>query len=589
MSSFSHLRRFACAALFFCAARLMAATYFVAPAGNDTAAGTLAAPWKTLGHAASVAVAGDTVEVRGGVYAQRVNFNRSGTAAAPILFRAHAGETPVFHGATITVGSGWQPFFWLHDVSHVTLQGFELRGLRTTQKNRVPMGILVTGSGEGVRLLDNHIHDLGTTYSGKNGGDAHGIAIYGDATAPIRNLVIRGNHLHHLSLGSSEALVLNGNVDGFLVEKNTVADSNNIGIDAIGHEGTCPAPAQDAARNGIIRLNTVYGISSHGNPAYGNEYSAGGIYVDGGRDILIERNTIRECDIGIELASEHAGQGTSRVHVRNNLVYRNRIGGLFMGGYDTARGWTEACRVEHNTFFENDSLQHGNGEIYFQFDVRATTLRNNIIVANAQRLIIGNPFTRNVGNTVNYNLIHSPGTPLWQWKNVNYTGLAAWRTASGQDAASIFAEPLLLAPAVGVFEPRPKSPAIDAGDPTFVAAPGELDHAGHPRVRGTRADIGAREFDLLEFATGGAASETPALLLDAAAGEAHLTVDRRADWANHALVFQIQTSTTLAPDAWSIATDATESAGPTTEQVRFTFTPPASPRWFARVRISVAP
>ncbi|AHF92641.1 polysaccharide lyase [Opitutaceae bacterium TAV5] len=427
-------------ALLLLSARLGAATYGVAPDGDDTAAGSPEAPWRTLGHAALIAAAGDTVEVRGGVYAEQVKFGRSGTADAPIVFRARAGETPVIDGATLTAGPGWSPLLRLHDVSHVTIEGFGLRGLKTDRKNHVPVGILVTGSGEGVRLLDNHIHDLGTTWTGARGGDAHGIAVYGNATAPVRNILIRGNRLHDLRLGSSEALVLNGNVTGFLVEANRVHACNNIGIDLIGHEGTCPDPEQDAAREGIIRMNTVFAIDSFGNPAYGKHRSAGGIYVDGGRDLLIELNTVFDCNIGIELASEHAGRATRRVTVRNNVVSRNHIGGLFMGGYDRQRGRTEACRIERNTFFENDTLGHGNGEIHLQFDVRDTAILHNVIVTGPQALVIGNPYAENTGNTVDHNVVRAPGTPRWRWKNREHAGWRAWREASGQDAHSVFSE-----------------------------------------------------------------------------------------------------------------------------------------------------
>src|SRR3546814_2484589 len=60
-------------------------------------------------------------------------------------------------------------------------------------------------------------------------------------------------------------------------------------------------------RDGLVRGNEVWNVDSYGNPAYGNDRSADGIYVDGGRDILIEGNTIHDVNIGIELASEHAG------------------------------------------------------------------------------------------------------------------------------------------------------------------------------------------------------------------------------------------------------------------------------------------
>ncbi|MFB9615761.1 DUF1565 domain-containing protein, partial [Kutzneria kofuensis] len=44
-------------------------TYYVAPSGNDSAAGTQTAPWASIAHAQAVVQAGDTVYFRGGTYA----------------------------------------------------------------------------------------------------------------------------------------------------------------------------------------------------------------------------------------------------------------------------------------------------------------------------------------------------------------------------------------------------------------------------------------------------------------------------------------------------------------------------------------
>ena len=77
--------------------------------------------------------------------------------------------------------------------------------------------------------------------------------------------------------GSSESVVLNGNIDGFLIAGNRVHDNNNIGIDMIGFEGTAMHPDQDSeknqyeadrVRNGICRDNIIYNISAEGNEAY---------------------------------------------------------------------------------------------------------------------------------------------------------------------------------------------------------------------------------------------------------------------------------------------------------------------------------
>ena len=86
-----------------------------------------------------------------------------------------------------------------------------------------------------------------------DGGNGFGIAVYGtDAKTPISELVIDGNEVHHLQTGSSESLVVNGNVTNFRITHNVVHDNNNIGIDVIGFERTAPDPAVDQARDGVV-------------------------------------------------------------------------------------------------------------------------------------------------------------------------------------------------------------------------------------------------------------------------------------------------------------------------------------------------
>lgn len=480
-----------------------AAEYFVAPDGSDSADGTFGTPWRTLTHAAATAAAGDSVFLRGGTYSQRVVFTRSGTPSAPIVFRSQPGEAAILDGTSLALPTGWAPFLWLSGVSHVTLQGLEIRNLTTATKNSVPIGILVSGAGSGVRILSNFIHHIETRVTSTSGGDAHGIAIYGDASTPRTATTIAHNTLADLKLGSSEALVLNGNVDGFVVEDNTVIRCNNIGIDAIGHEGTSPDTSSDAARNGVIRRNTVSDITSRGNPAYGQDRSAGGIYIDGGRDILVERNTVSRCDIGIELASEHAGKGTTGVRVRNNLIHGNTIGGIFLGGYDNRRGYTADCTIEHNTLWRNDTAADGNGEIHLQHDIRDTAFHHNLVAAGAQGLLVGHPFTKVTNLSFDRNLYATPPAvaPEWQWMKQYKSSLSSWRSATAKDTNSLHThDPVLIDPAGGDFRLRPASPARDLGDPGFAPAPGETDHGGLPRRNDSATDAGAHEFDLTGYA-----------------------------------------------------------------------------------------
>ena len=75
--------------------------YFVAPDGNDSNSGqTVALPWRTLAHALPRLEAGDTLQVRGGTYAERgLTIGTAGTASAPITIRAFPSEHPVIDGA----------------------------------------------------------------------------------------------------------------------------------------------------------------------------------------------------------------------------------------------------------------------------------------------------------------------------------------------------------------------------------------------------------------------------------------------------------------------------------------------------------
>lgn len=68
------------------------ATYYVSTSGSDTAAGTLSAPLRTVQAAVNKAVAGDTVIIRGGTYAERPVLTGKGTAAARITVKSYTGE-----------------------------------------------------------------------------------------------------------------------------------------------------------------------------------------------------------------------------------------------------------------------------------------------------------------------------------------------------------------------------------------------------------------------------------------------------------------------------------------------------------------
>ena len=81
--------------------------FHVSVAGSDANNGTVSAPFKTINHAAQVALPGDTVTVHAGTYREWVNpLNGGESEAKRILYRVADGEKAEIKGSELVVG--WQ-------------------------------------------------------------------------------------------------------------------------------------------------------------------------------------------------------------------------------------------------------------------------------------------------------------------------------------------------------------------------------------------------------------------------------------------------------------------------------------------------
>ena len=472
---------------------------YVSTTGDDSNPGTQTAPWRTVQHAADTVRAGSTVNVRGGVYEELVSIKASGNATdGYITLRSYPGETAVLDAEHFTP-SGRSGILTIQNKSYVRIEGFEIRNFRTAEHRLTPLGISVMGTGSHIELLKNNVHHIEQTFNGRDapgrGGNGFGIAVYGtDAKTPISELVIDGNEVHHLKTGSSESLVVNGNVTNFRITHNVVHDNNNIGIDVIGFERTAPDPVVDQARDGVVSGNLVYSITSRGNPAYRNDESSDGIYVDGGTRILIEQNVIHDVDFGIELASEHQNRATSYITARNNLMYHCHTAGVSIGGYAPERGRTDHSTVVNNTLYENDTSRTGSGEFQMQWNMADNIFANNIVYAGADCLITLNKSQVDKQQppvTIDHNLYYcASGSKASTWKEfaATVTGFEQYVQATGNDRHSRFLDPHFV-DATKDFHLRSDSPAIAAGMTDGVPV-GEVDLEGSPRVKSGNIDIG---------------------------------------------------------------------------------------------------
>ena len=423
--------------------------------------------YSTIQAGLNAAQPGDIVDVQAGTYNERVTFPRSGTAGKYITLQGEPGAiidgTGLFDTLTGTCG-----LVYIENRSFVKIIGLTIQNAVKSSRKIFQAGIWVRGAGSFIEIRNNTVSNI--VNSTKRSG-CHGIAVYGtNGTTSLSNVTVDGNEVTRCKTGWSESMVLNGNVENFVVSHNKVYDNDNIGIDFIGFEGECPTPALDQARNGVCTDNVVYNITSYGNPAYGGDRCADGLYVDGGKNIVIERNKVDNCDIAIELASEHRGKSTEGITVRNNFVSRSYQGNLEMGGYAANKGDAVNCVLVNNTTYQGTG-----GEIVVQNNCNGITIKNNILVrTDASVGYIVQWGKNNTNMTINNNLYFGGST----------TSPGAW-----PDAAALFANPQLVNTYLDMHIAS-TSPAIDRG--VSVSA-GTLDIDGQPRIQGLAIDLGADE------------------------------------------------------------------------------------------------
>ncbi len=458
--------------------------------GNNNNPGTEELPWKTIQKAFDSSIPGSNVFIKEGIYNEEILANVSGNGTDGfITFTNYENDEVIIDGTGL-------PEKILLDISgqdYLRIKGLEFRN----SIGNYSIGILIADGASFIRLINNKIHDVHFSANpnapvnpDKN---SQPLIVYGDnAGQPCSNIFIQGNEIYNCRTGYSEGMALNGNVENFLVTQNCVHDIRNIGIDIIGHEETCPNPEFDQARNGIVSWNFVYNCWS--------EYAtAAGIYVDGAKNIIIENNTVHHNQWGIEVGCENTGKSASDIIVRDNLIFKNEVSALALGGYDypSGSGKVVNCKLTNNTCFWNDTSLTWTGELYLTYS-EDCRIFNNIFYTNQNNFLLELDATP-VNLELDYNLWFCPdGSENAEvyWNGQDLYGFTNYVNTTGQDQNSIFGDPLF----VDIFSVPPdfylsgNSPAIDAGDPDFETGEGEQDMNGNARIFNNIVDIGAYEF-----------------------------------------------------------------------------------------------
>jgi hypothetical protein len=473
--------------LFFVANLNAQTTFYVAKTGSDANAGTAAFPWATIQKACNSATAGSTVYIKSGTYAESIWMNVSGTSGNPITFSNFGSDVVTIDGGSTNTQT---------ELLNISGQNFiRIIGLRFTNAvGNFSKGIVVRNGAHDIDILNNKVSNIhfstnaGAAVTGST--NVNPVLVYGEnAAISCSNINISGNEIFNCRTGYSEAMTLNGNVDGFTITDNIVHDITNIGIDLAGGYGACSDAAKDFSRNGTVVGNTVFNCISV-------VAVAAGIYVDGGQNITISRNTTHDCGRGYEIGCENQGKIATNIILRDNIAYHNREAGVGIGGYNyPTTGKVTNSKIWNNTFYDDATLNAGDGELLVEY-TEGCSIQNNIFYAtNAARKLLVTRLS-STGLTLDYNLYyHANGaaTSTSDFNGTVYSSFAGYKTGTGKDANSAFMNPQFVSLATPNLHISTNSAAQNGGNPAFVTAVGETDFDGEPRLYDSRVDIGADE------------------------------------------------------------------------------------------------
>ena len=427
----------------FLAGAAQARVYYVATNGNDSNPGTLNQPWRTVQHAADTAVAGDTIQIRNGVYDEQIIVSNSGDATdGYITFSAYPGETPVVDGAGITAGNNG----FVIDGSYIKISGLEIR-------NWGDNGITSWNAGY-IEISDCKIHDVGGgigLYDGTHDFTVNKVDMYQIVTGGFDASPAGGADCH------------NGVINDCLVHNMRDPEQNPDGF-ALGHGGE---------HNFVFNRCEVYAVSD-------------------GFDISGH-------DVQINSCSSHDNTYTGyklwddNITLTNCLGYNNEVNNLQLTWREKPGTVTlQNCDLLDSTTNDNIWVQNESRHLHMY----------NCILAGGDN--VGLDFEHLGNNTYrgDYNIFNSKDperTIVVRDHDPEFSSdmIAAgdWSQFSGQDAHSIVwtnpASQLFTNLANGDFTLKEGSVAIDAG--TQNNAP-NVDYAGSVRPQGAGYDIGAYEY-----------------------------------------------------------------------------------------------
>ncbi|MCR5009193.1 MAG: DUF1565 domain-containing protein [Oribacterium sp.] len=393
---------------------------YVSPDGDDDNTGNIQRPLKTIQAALDIVKPGQTIYLRNGTYSGKNTFMSSGLPDKPISIKRYNKEK-----AKVTLDKDEEgAIFDINGNSYINIEELDI-GSSSAQSVH---GVMMTAGAHHINILNNEIHDIKTTHPDDgNKGEANAILLLGEGSDPqssISHVVISNNYIHDNINGWSENISVAGNCEYVSVNDNLICDNTNIGIDFYGNAGYCPVLDYDQPRNCEALRNRVSNcVSTYADCA--------GIYVDGGKYILISDNTVYDCPYGIEVGSEewcsnfkdyevtkdyNNCQNTCVVQLNHNVLYNNHACSIKIGGYtnDSSTGYVVRVSVCNNKLTHNGNANSSyNCEIALEKCDDVTISANDITHSTNDGQILdyglGEDYSLNIkmfDNNLNYDNDH---------------------------------------------------------------------------------------------------------------------------------------------------------------------------------------
>lgn len=441
-----------------------ATTRYVTTGGNDTTGdGSVGNPYATATKAATVAVAGDTINVAAGMYQERVTVPTGGTAGNPITY---LGTSATNRG------------FLINSKNYITIQGFSVNNTNLMATNNFnsanASGIYVVNSHD-INIISNYCYQCGQA----------GIRINSSYSAPpvshdclVQGNVSVSNVVSGMYISGTNITVLQNEVSWIFQVSQAYIDNGwyrtnfslSLDSDGILWYGS----GLYFASNNVHDL--YYGATGPGGSNYWYDPHTDGFQGDNFQGMGTPSNCVFNANL-LNVPSQNGaafyGQNMTNILWMNNIAKCHRGPSINTG---------ESLTFVNNTIMDDMADPTANPAALGFTSVNLLTIQNNILFNNPVQQIV---------------LVTCAN--VTSGKNMEYTG-SALATDSGYDSTRRLADywgtnPVMIAQSDPFFPANYKlatnSPAIGNG---ITSASVTNDFANVSRPQEGTYDIGAFEF-----------------------------------------------------------------------------------------------